>query len=115
MNTENRPILAKNATSIIEVELLSHGGTEGLGLAEYISQCYELNNVFEIEALNDTHCRFDVRPLNPGDPLYQYDLQDAERAIAQGGCKIGELGLVLNKMASDGHLQSGVYLVNTSW
>jgi hypothetical protein len=110
--------LKKKFVPVIEIEALSYAGWEqlGIGLDRYIAQCYGLPKVFEItDAKNDTEHRFEVAPLDPEGSMYKWDSEDAQKAIDQGWCEIWSLGSLLCKMASDGYLQPGVYLVNVSW
>jgi hypothetical protein len=116
MTTQKLP-LQKAFTPIIEVNASSTSGDKGLGLDRYIAQCYEMPEGFEITgALNTApYHRFDVKALDPNDPMYPFDLKEAQQAISQKGCDIWNIGSLLNKMASDGFLQPGVYLIDVSW
>lgn len=110
---EMRKSLDKRSRFIIEIDAITYPNAAMLvGLDQFVQQCYNLPEPFEIEGDDDSDRQHRFTVTSTIDP---YDVAEAQESLRLCWCDVEQLGRVLNKMAFDGFLDEGIYLVNMSW
>lgn len=86
-----------------------------IDLNNFIAKTYGLSR-FEgtLESPNDTVHRFNISEPE-SDDMWEFASEDAQVAIEDENCEYYQLGNILERMAREGHIERGVYLVDVCW